>query len=144
MRNSTTLLLLAGSLSAVTANAQTSSSATGEDDAALPTITISAPRLTRDLYDTPAAVSVRTREEIQRGEQRVRLDEALAPVPGIFLQNRNNFAQGQRISSRGFGARGTFFASAVCISASTASPIPCRMVRRRSMPWTWTAPSVSR
>ncbi|WP_163561064.1 TonB-dependent receptor [Halomonas sp. NO4] len=81
----------------------------GDDNAeALPTITVSAPRLERRLYDTPAAVSAVTREEIQRGEQGVRLDEALAPVPGLFLQNRDNFAQGQRISSRGFGARGTF------------------------------------
>ncbi|MBB3190810.1 TonB-dependent receptor family protein [Halomonas cerina] len=83
---------------------------TGDDAApeALPTITISVPRLARSLVETPAAVSVVTREEIRRGQQGVRLDEALVRVPGVFLQNRDNFAQGQRISSRGFGARGTF------------------------------------
>ncbi|GHE21867.1 TonB-dependent receptor family protein [Halomonas urumqiensis] len=75
---------------------------------AMPTITVTAPRLARDLYDTPAAVSALTREDIQQGQQGVRLDEALDRVPGVFLQNRDNFAQGQRISSRGFGARGTF------------------------------------
>lgn len=80
----------------------------GESAEALPTITISAPRLARELYDTPAAVSAVTREDIQQGQQRVRLDEALAPVPGLFLQNRDNFAQGQRIASRGFGARAPF------------------------------------
>lgn len=77
-------------------------------EAALPTITISAPRLTRSLYDTPAAVSAIPREDIQQGQQRVRLDEALSLVPGLFLQNRDNFAQGQRIASRGFGARAPF------------------------------------
>ncbi|CAM3573828.1 TonB-dependent receptor family protein [Halomonas lysinitropha] len=77
-------------------------------DEALPTITVSASRLARDLYDTPAAVTALTREDIQQGQQGVRLDEALDRVPGVFLQNRDNFAQGQRISSRGFGARGTF------------------------------------
>jgi iron complex outermembrane receptor protein len=108
MRKSTTLLLLVGSFTTVAVSAQPSPSATSGNDATLPTITISAPRLTRDLYSTPSAVSVRTREDIQQGQQGVRLDEALAPVPGIFLQNRDNFAQGQRISSRGFGSRGTF------------------------------------
>lgn len=76
--------------------------------AALPTITVTAPRLTRDLYDTPAAVTALTREDIQRGQQGVRLDESLVTVPGVFLQNRDNFAQGQRIAIRGFGARAPF------------------------------------
>ena len=39
------------------------------------------------------------------GQQRVRLDESLITVPGLFLQNRDNFAQGERVSIRGFGAR---------------------------------------
>ncbi|CAM3951967.1 TonB-dependent receptor [Vreelandella rituensis] len=97
-------VMLAGS---VTSMAQ-QESIENDDVMEPPTITISAPRLERSLYDTPAAVSVLTREEIQRGRQGVRLDEALVRVPGMFLQNRDNFAQGQRISSRGFGARGTF------------------------------------
>jgi len=89
------------------ANAQ-APEASGGDANTLPTITISAPRLERSLYDTPAAVSALTRDDIQQGQQRVRLDEALTPVPGLFLQNRDNFAQGQRIASRGFGARAPF------------------------------------
>lgn len=77
-------------------------------EAALPTVEVSAPRLARELYATPAAVSTLGREEIAQGQQRVRLDEALNRVPGVFLQNRDNFAQGQRISIRGFGARAPF------------------------------------
>ncbi|WP_092015271.1 TonB-dependent receptor family protein [Marinobacter daqiaonensis] len=74
----------------------------------LPDITVSAPRLERDIYATPAAVSTLNQREIRRGEQGVRLDESLETVPGLYIQNRNNFAQGQRISIRGFGARAPF------------------------------------
>src|SRR6266403_690873 len=37
-----------------------------------------------------------------------RHDEALANVPGVFVANRYNFSQDQRISIRGFGARSAF------------------------------------
>ncbi len=36
------------------------------------------------------------------------LDEALVSVPGVFVANRYNFSQDQRISIRGFGARSAF------------------------------------
>ncbi|MDR5884651.1 TonB-dependent receptor [Vreelandella janggokensis] len=72
------------------------------------TIEVTAPRLARELYATPAAVSTLESDAIARGQQRVRLDESLVRVPGVFLQNRDNFAQGQRISIRGFGARAPF------------------------------------
>ena len=74
----------------------------------LATVEVTAPRLARELYDTPAAVSTIDREAIAQGQQRTRLDESLVRVPGVFLQNRDNFAQGQRISIRGFGARAPF------------------------------------
>ena len=77
-------------------------------EAVLPTVEVSAPRLARELYATPAAVSTIEQDAIAQGQQRVRLDESLNRVPGVFLQNRDNFAQGQRISIRGFGARAPF------------------------------------
>ncbi|MDO0945405.1 TonB-dependent receptor family protein [Chromohalobacter israelensis] len=69
---------------------------------------VTAPRLDRELYATPAAVSVVDRDSIAQGQQRVRLDESLVTVPGVFLQNRDNFAQGERLAIRGFGARAPF------------------------------------
>lgn len=78
------------------------------DHQVLPTVSVSAPRLARELYATPAAVSTVERESIARGQQRVRLDESLTGVPGVYLQNRDNFAQGQRIAIRGFGSRAAF------------------------------------
>ena len=79
-----------------------------DTEAVLPTVEVSAPRLARELYATPAAVSTIDQDAIAQGQQRVRLDESLNRVPGVFLQNRDNFAQGQRISIRGFGARAPF------------------------------------
>lgn len=75
---------------------------------AMDTLEVTAPRLARELYATPAAVSTLDRDAIAQGQQRARLDEALVRVPGVFVQNRDNFAQGQRISIRGFGARAPF------------------------------------
>lgn len=69
---------------------------------------VTSPRLVRDLYDTPAAVSVVNAPEIRRGQQRLQLDESLNTVPGLFFQNRYNFAQNLRLSTRGFGARAPF------------------------------------
>jgi len=71
-------------------------------------IEVTSPRLVRDLYETPAAVSVTGAPEIQKGQQRLQLDESLDTVPGLFFQNRYNFAQNLRLSTRGFGARAPF------------------------------------
>lgn len=74
----------------------------GQSDAA---IVVTAPVIERALYDTPAAMSVVQQDTIQQGQPRLKLDETLGQVPGVFLQNQENFAQGERIAIRGFGAR---------------------------------------
>jgi iron complex outermembrane receptor protein len=96
------LSALALTVSAPAARAQ--SEATSTD----PFITVTSPRLERNLYDTPAAVSVVNAPEIREGQQRLQLDESLNTVPGLFFQNRYNFAQNLRLSTRGFGARAPF------------------------------------
>ena len=90
--------MVAGCLAAVAAAAE---------EAALEPVTVTAPRLERPLAETPAAVT-RVDGEQRRGRRGVTLDEGLEAVPGVFFQNRHNFAQGLRISSRGFGARAAF------------------------------------
>ncbi|NCF62948.1 MAG: TonB-dependent receptor plug domain-containing protein, partial [Gammaproteobacteria bacterium] len=60
------------------------------------------------MVSLPFAVGSVGREEIQRARQQLGLDEALATVPGLFFQNRYNFAQDLRIAIRGFGARANF------------------------------------
>ncbi|WP_228141673.1 TonB-dependent receptor family protein [Marinobacter sp. X15-166B] len=71
-------------------------------------IVVTAPLLERELYDTPVAMSVVSGQDIQRGQQQLKLDETLNQLPGVFVQNRENFAQGERISIRSFGARAPF------------------------------------
>ncbi len=58
--------------------------------------------------ETPASVSVVLRDEIRRGRRQLTLGEPLGQLPGVFVQNRANFAQDARISIRGFGARTPF------------------------------------
>jgi iron complex outermembrane receptor protein len=56
----------------------------------------------------PIAVGVVSKNNIQLGRQQLSLDESLSKIPGIFFQNRQNFAQDLRVSIRGFGARSSF------------------------------------
>ncbi len=71
-------------------------------------IVVTATMIERTLNNVPAAVSVVGEDEIQFARQQLALDEALDRVPGVFMQNRYNFAQDLRISIRGFGARAQF------------------------------------
>ncbi len=75
---------------------------------ALEEIVVQATRMSKPLARVPAAISVVDQTEIQLGRQQLGLDEALTRVPGVFMQNRYNFAQDLRISIRGFGARSNF------------------------------------
>ena len=58
--------------------------------------------------DTPAAVSVVSGDDIRQAAPRVNLSENLSGLPGVQIQNRQNYAQDLQISVRGFGARSTY------------------------------------
>jgi iron complex outermembrane recepter protein len=75
-----------------------------EDD----TVVITATRAPRPSLDIPASVDRLYSDEIREGRPQVNLSESLGRVPGIVVQNRQNYAQDLQISSRGFGARATF------------------------------------
>jgi len=77
-------------------------------DTEIEEMVIESTRLSRTMSTTPMSISVVSQEEIQLGRQQLALDEALASVPGLFMQNRYNFAQDLRVSIRGFGARSAF------------------------------------
>jgi iron complex outermembrane receptor protein len=74
----------------------------------LPPIVVTAPRVETPITDVPAAISVVGIEDIQLAQPTLGLDESLNRVPGLFTQNRFNFAQDLRLSIRGFGARSAF------------------------------------
>jgi iron complex outermembrane receptor protein len=65
-------------------------------------------RASQPLTRVPAAVSVVSRTDIQRAQPGIGIEEALAVVPGLVVNNRYNFALGTRISIRGFGSRAAF------------------------------------
>ena len=58
--------------------------------------------------DSPFAISSIDAQALRDAGPMVNLSEAMAQVPGMVVQNRNNYAQDLQISSRGFGARATF------------------------------------
>ena len=78
------------------------------DDSVLDEIVVTATRRGASVRDVARSISVVGKERIQLGAQQLGLDEALAGVPGLYMQNRFNFAQDLRISLRGFGARSGF------------------------------------
>ena len=77
-------------------------------DQPLDEIVVTATRLQTTVREAARSVSVVDQQHIQRGMQQLALDEALAGVPGLYMQNRYNMAQDLRISLRGFGARSAF------------------------------------
>ena len=77
-------------------------------DDALDEIVVTATRLETTIREVARSVSVVNKSEIQNGQQMLGLDESLAGVPGLYMQNRYNFAQDLKISLRGFGARSSF------------------------------------
>jgi len=78
------------------------------DTAVLVPTVVTVTRVPLELSRAPFAVSVAGRTEIQRGRPGFALDEALAGIPGVQVDNRFNYALGERISIRGMGARAQF------------------------------------
>ncbi len=71
-------------------------------------ITVTATRVERPSLEVPASVDRVHGEDIGWARPQVNLSESLGRVPGIVVQNRQNYAQDLQISSRGFGARAAF------------------------------------
>lgn len=69
-------------------------------------IVVEATRTDKDVLSTPTSVYYIPQE--QQKSMNVNLSETLKGVPGLQLNNRENYAQDLQISMRGFGARSTF------------------------------------
>ncbi|MBW5948754.1 TonB-dependent siderophore receptor [Klebsiella pneumoniae] len=72
------------------------------------TMVVTAAPTTVSELDTPAAVSVVNGDEMRQASPRVNLSESLGAVPGLQVQNRQNYAQDLQLSIRGFGSRSTY------------------------------------
>ena len=99
------ILIITGSFLPVLLNAQNNQQSS---TSAMETVVVEATRMSRPLGQVPTAVTVVNQNDIQFGRQQLALDEVLNRVPGVFMQNRYNYAQDLRISIRGFGARAAF------------------------------------
>ena len=100
-------------IAALAASWGVAASAAGPDGSAPATQTLDAlvvtgSRVEHTSFDLPASINVLTRQNFTEGQARVNASEALVAVPGLVVQNRQNYAQDLQISSRGFGARSAF------------------------------------
>ncbi len=71
-------------------------------------VVVSATRSERRSFDIPVSIDAVGAEAIKDGQPQVNLSEALQRVPGVVVQNRQNYAQDLQISIRGSGARASF------------------------------------
>ena len=71
-------------------------------------VVVTATRVDRPSLEVPASIDRVRSGEIRAMRPQVDLSESLARVPGIVVQNRQNYAQDLQISMRGFGARASF------------------------------------
>ena len=82
--------------------------AAADNTVLLDAVAVTGSLIEHNTFDLPAAVEVVDAARIGADQARVNASEALAGVPGISVQNRQNYAQDLQISSRGFGARSAF------------------------------------
>ena len=74
----------------------------------LPPVPVQAMRLDIPPFDLPAALSRVPVATSASGKPGVNLSEALVGVPGVLARDRQDYAQDEQLSIRGFGARASF------------------------------------
>lgn len=93
---------VAGLLVHAVANAQS------PEATALDPIIVTGSRATVGSFNVPMSVDSVSMTQISSGQLRINASEALSRVPGLVVQDRQNYAQDLQISSRGFGSRAAF------------------------------------
>lgn len=71
-------------------------------------VTVNAIRLNLPTFEVPASVDVIKVDASVAGHAGVNLSEQLTGVAGVLARDRQNYAQDEQISIRGFGSRATF------------------------------------
>ena len=100
--------IVVGALLSLAVLAHIDSDAQTPSPLAVPPLVISATRVSQDGFNLPLSIDRIDAIAIGEDKPMVNLSESLNRVPGIVVQNRQNYAQDLQISSRGFGARSTF------------------------------------
>jgi len=78
------------------------------DVTTLDRIQVTATRTPRAADEVPAAISVVPMRDAPRDSLGATVSEQLAGVPGVLARSRQNFAQDEQVSIRGFGTRASF------------------------------------
>src|ERR1700690_4467700 len=79
-----------------------------EDAPDLSPVVVTATRVLQPSFDVPASINRVDQATIQVGQLQENISESLVTVPGVSAQSRQNYAQDEQLSVRGFGARANF------------------------------------
>ena len=71
-------------------------------------VVVTGSRVEINTFDSPYSIDAVDMTEKSKGNLNVNVSEALGGLPGLVIQNRQNYAQDLQISIRGFGARAAF------------------------------------
>lgn len=88
---------------AAVGKADDGTTADGLDD-----VVVSATRVPQRSFDLPVSIDRVDARALRDGQLQINLSESLATVPGVSVENRQNYAQDLQLSVRGFGARSSF------------------------------------
>ncbi|MGO9927473.1 MAG: TonB-dependent receptor plug domain-containing protein [Mycobacterium sp.] len=69
---------------------------------------VTATRVLQSSFDVPASINRVDQATIQVGQLQENISESLMTVPGVSAESRQNYAQDEQLSVRGFGARANF------------------------------------
>lgn len=78
------------------------------EEAKLPDVVVTATRNAESAFEIPASVDAVGVNKPGDNTPNVNISEYLDGIPGVVARNRQNYAQDEQISIRGFGARSTF------------------------------------
>jgi iron complex outermembrane receptor protein len=71
-------------------------------------VVVSATRVAERAFDLPVSIDRVDGRTLREGQLAINLSESLDEVPGVSVENRQNYAQDLQLSVRGFGARSSF------------------------------------
>ncbi len=77
-------------------------------DPRLQTVVVTATRSAQSAFDLPASIDSVSLQDPTANTAGINPSEYLQGVPGLIARDRQNYAQDEQISIRGFGARSTF------------------------------------
>ncbi|MDS1139913.1 TonB-dependent receptor [Pusillimonas sp. SM2304] len=90
------------------AQAQAPAATPGQSVDTLTPVVVTSTQIERPVFEVPASVDLLDGELMRANQMQVNLSESLERVPGLLIQNRQNYAQDLQVSIRGFGSRSTF------------------------------------